>query len=110
MANLQQIVTLDGDVDGGGALPDSLSGTFVLCVAKKVDFPAGHRATRQRLQLLSLREDQLFEYVRDVTWRLRNNLSFCTRDGDNSVSAWEDQSRRVVGSQVTDLHACHSPI
>ena len=41
VANLQQIVTLDGDVDGGGSLPDALSGTFVACIAKAADFAAG---------------------------------------------------------------------
>ena len=41
VANLQQTVTLDGDVDGGGSLPDSLSGTFVLCLAHAEDFTAG---------------------------------------------------------------------
>ena len=40
VANLQQLVTLDGDVDGGGSLPDSLSGTFVLCLAKAADYTA----------------------------------------------------------------------
>ena len=36
-----QTITLDGDVDGGNALPDSLSGTFVLCLAHAEDFTAG---------------------------------------------------------------------
>lgn len=37
VADLKKTITLDGQVDGGNSLPDSLSGTFVLCLAKAAD-------------------------------------------------------------------------